>query len=342
MTAFRLVGWGAPPEFREVPVPSPQAGEVLVAMAAVGLCRTDLGLIAGSAGVWPDPPYTLGHENAGRVVGVGAGVTSVREGDGVLVTALQFCGTCDRCLRGRHSECRTAGKASPGLGTDGGLAPYMVSPERFLVPLGDLDPVGVAPLGDAAPTAYRAVAKALPLLVPGSRAVVIGIGALGSFAVQFLRLLSQTSVVAIDTDPRKLAGARELGASTTSIMGVGTTDEIRALAPHGVDVVLDFVGHDDTLALAAAVIGNGGLIVHAGIGGGRLSVGWESLPMNARYAVTAAWDMGDFPEILALVRSGALEIRSTEYSFDRAGDALRDLEAGTVDGRAVVVLDGAR
>ena len=151
----------------------------------------------------------------------------------------------------------------PGLGRDGGMAGYVRVPARHLVALGDLDPVAAAPLTDAALTPYHAISLARDRLTPDATVVAIGIGGLGHMGVQLLRATTGATIVAVDAEESRLEHAAQLGADRGVLAGAGAAEEIVALTGgRGADVVLDFVGADATLALAAApTIGSRGRIV---------------------------------------------------------------------------------
>ncbi len=193
-----------------MPVPEPGPGQVLVKVGGAGACHSDLHLME-----WPEGtmsfgvPFTLGHENAGWVEALGAGVEGLAEGEAVAVYGPWGCGRCRSCRLSAENYCERQaeiGAFGGGLGLDGGMAEYMLVPHpRLLLPLGDLDPRDAAPLSDAALTPYHAVKRSLDLLVPGSTAVVIGVGGLGHMAVQILRALSPARIVAVDTSADKLA-----------------------------------------------------------------------------------------------------------------------------------------
>jgi propanol-preferring alcohol dehydrogenase len=199
MTAYRLVEWGHAPEYVDVEVPRPGPAEVLMKMGAAGLCGSDLHLLAAPPGAFPfQTPFTLGHENAGWIADRGPGATRFEIGAAVLASSGSSCGRCEQCLQGWDNYCwetvnmqtRMMSMRVRGIGRDGGLAQYVVVPERELVPLGSLSVQRAAPLADAGATSYHAVRSVLPVLIAGSTAVVIGAGGLGSYAIQYLRLLS--------------------------------------------------------------------------------------------------------------------------------------------------------
>jgi alcohol dehydrogenase, propanol-preferring len=216
--AFQLVARQTPPELREVPVPEPGPGQILVKVGGAGACHSDLHLMNRPAPKRPIRlPFTLGHENAGWVEKLGPGATGFAPGDGVIVYGPWGCGNCKNCRMSMENYCENAGGTARGggLGYDGGMAPYLPIPStRFLVPLGTLDPREAAPLTDAALTSYHAVKRSLHLLGAGSTAVVIGAGGLGQMAIQLLRALSgATTIVAVDNSPDKLQTAKQLGAN---------------------------------------------------------------------------------------------------------------------------------
>jgi D-arabinose 1-dehydrogenase-like Zn-dependent alcohol dehydrogenase len=157
MLAYRLLQAQTPPEFQEVPEPHAGPGQVVVKVAGSGLCHTDFTVISRERSYWNNepPPFTLGHEIAGWVEEVGTGLTKSRRGDAVAVNpSWATCGRCHMCRSGEEKHClyQRAIRA-PGVGYDGGHAPYVLVPEaRFLVPIRDLDPVEAAPLTDAGVT----------------------------------------------------------------------------------------------------------------------------------------------------------------------------------------------
>ena len=339
MQAYRLIRWGTAPEYREVPVPDPGPGQVLIKVAGAGLCGSDLHILHSPPGLWPkEPPFTLGHENSGTIARLGAGITHVAEGDGVIVSGVGFCGTCDRCVGGRQNECRNMVMAGYGSGDDGGLAEYMLADVRHVVGLGSLDPVTAAPLSDAGATSYHAVKRQQSRLAPGSTAAVIGVGGLGSYAVQYLRLLTSARVVALDTVPHRLANALRLGAHETVVADENSAEALRAAAGGAVDVVFDFVGSTDSLTTAVSSIGCGGRVVIAGIGGGEVGVGWLTVPMNAHVINTMGFTPVDLMEAIDLAASGAVEVSATHFAFDRIADGIAAVADASVEGRAVVVL----
>ena len=311
MRALRLTSWHHEPELTEVPEPEPGPGAVLVRIGAAGACHSDLHLMHDfDGGMLPwGPPFTLGHENAGWVEALGPGVTGLEVGTPVAVYGPWGCGRCHRCVQGLENYCMRQGEIGPaggGLGLDGGMAPLMVVPHaRYLVPLGDLDPVAAAPLTDAGLTPYHAIKRSLALLVPGTTAVVIGAGGLGHMAVQILAALTPATIVVVDRDEHALQLARDVGAHVTVLSGDTAAGEIRAVTGGiGADLVLDLVGVDETLALAAAVTRPLAHLTLVGIGGGTLPVGFFTLPYEVSVASTYWGSIPELVEVLALGADG--------------------------------------
>jgi propanol-preferring alcohol dehydrogenase len=341
MRAYRLIAAGRA-EVVEVPRPAPGPGEVLLRVLAAGVCRTDLALLRGG-GDGLALPVTLGHEVVGEVVAVGEGVATAERGGVAAVYELLGCGRCGACARGRDNVCRDVVPGAIGITRDGGMADHVVAPARNLVPLGDVDPVHAAPLTDAGMTALHAVERARPLLERGATAVVVGIGGLGHLAVQFLRATSEVRVLAVDVDRTRLDFAAELGADDGVLTGPdAAAGVIAANGGRKVDVVLDFVGAQESLDLAAAVTGRGGAIVVTGGGGGSLSIsarmGAGGAPDREVAIVhTFGGTRDDLARALGLAESGRIHTHVEVFDLAAAGRVLADLDAGHVLGRAVLV-----
>lgn len=347
MEAVVFHAWQHEPEVRDVPAPVPGPGQVLVKVGGAGVCHSDLHIME-----WPDNPalagfrlpFVLGHEVAGWVAGVGAGVEGWSEGDPVAVLCMWGCGSCRQCAMGNDNYCEqldaSGQPAGGGIGFDGGMADYMVVPHpRFLVPLGEVDPVVAAPLTDAALTPYHAIKRSLPDLVPGSSTVVVGVGGLGHVAVQLLKALSATRVVAVDTAEDKLALARAGGADDTVRSGPDAAAQVRDLVgPAGARLVLDFVGVDETAALGASLLGRDSCLAIVGAAGGTLSfTPGLTIPYGSRAWAPLWGTAAELREVLALAATGAVSVEIERHPLSAAVDVYRKLRAGEVRGRAVLV-----
>ena len=288
--------------------PSPTSG-LVVDVVACGVCHTDLDLLDSEATL---TPRVLGHE----VVVAGPG------GEPCLVYASWGCRRCAHCRSGDEAMCPDV--IIEGVHANGGYAETLVIPDgSYLYPIGDLDPAVAAPLADAGATAYRAVRRAMP----ASRAVVIGVGGLGQFAIQWLRLLADCSVTAVDTAPEKLIRALELGADDA----LTPTAEIEP-SP----VVLDFVGTSESLELASSVVRRQGRIVIVGGGGGTIPVGMEEIPYETWVTTSIMGSRSDVTTVLDHARRGNVECHVEVLPLDDADAALQRLRAGAVTGRLVL------
>lgn len=347
MRALRLNSWKSEPQLEEVEQPTPEAGEVVIRVGGAGACHSDIHLMDEfESGMMPwDPPFTLGHENAGWVHELGRGVRGLEVGQPVAVYGPWGCGDCARCRVGVETYCENLAEApvpsgGGGLGLDGGMAEYMLVPNsRFLVPLPDgLEPPQAAALTDAGLTPYHAIRRSLGKLAPDSFALVIGVGGLGHLGVQILNAMTPATIIAVDTREASLDLAKEHGAMLTFQSGDDTTDEVRsATGGRGVDVVLDFVGATSTIALGVATARPMGDVTVVGIGGGNFEFSFFSLPYEVSLQTTYWGSRPELAEVLNLGARGLIDTKVTEYSLDDANQAYEDLKAGKIQGRAVVI-----
>jgi propanol-preferring alcohol dehydrogenase len=343
MLALQLTAWQSPAELREVEVPTPGPGEILIKVAGSGACHSDLHVMEWPAGALPYRlPFTLGHETAGWVEQAGPGVTAYTKGQAVMVYGPWGCGRCHACARGAENYCENAaelGAAGGGLGRDGGMAEYMLVPsERLLVPLGELDPRTAAPLADAALTPYHAIRRSRHLLLPHTAAVVIGVGGLGLMAVQLLTAIARSTVIAVDVDRAKLDLAHASGAEHGLTAGEDTAAEIRKLTGgSGAAFVLDCVGSDATMALAAAVAGVESDVAVVGLAGGTLPFRYGATAWETSVRIPYWGTRPELIEVIEMARSGALRPQVELFPLREAADVYRRLHDGQIAGRAVVL-----
>ena len=341
MRALVLPGWQHPPEFRDVPVPEPGPGEALVRVAGAGACHSDLHLMEFPPGAMPfDPPFVLGHEATGFVEALGPAAAGPEPGTPVAIYGPWGCGRCRTCRTGAENYCEHAAELrtlAPGIGHDGAMAEYVAVPARLLVPLGDLDPVLAAPLTDAALTPYHAIKRSLDLLVPGSTVVVIGAGGLGHLAVQLLRTLTPSRVVVVDVADEKRRQALELGADEALDPGDDVARRVHSRTDErGAELVLDLVGSDATLGLAASVARVRGHLTVVGIAGGTLPFSFLGLPYECGVATTYWGSYTELHEVLDLARDGRIRAEVERFPLANALDAYARMRAGTLAGRAVM------
>jgi len=313
--------------------------DVVVAVDGAGWCQTDNHIIEGQ---WADYvpqelPMTLGHENAGTVVATGEEVTLVSEGDQVICHPVQTCGTCRPCRQGETMYCEN--DAFNGLTTDGGFADELLTTERSVIPLPDgVDPVDIAPHADAGITAYHAAKKAVAELNPGDTAVVIGVGGLGHIGLQCVDAMSAADIVALDIKESARTLADDLGAHHT--IDPETQDvaaEIGAITDdRGAAQVLDFVGADETTALAPEITAAGG--DHHVIGyGGHVHEPAQAL-VNGEFSFVGniVGRYAELQELVALVDRGDVDLHTSRYDLGEINDVAAALERREIDGRAVI------
>jgi alcohol dehydrogenase, propanol-preferring len=341
MKAIRLTAWESPAQLVELPAPEPGPGEVLVRVAGAGLCHSDLHLMHWRAGTLPYAlPFTLGHEVAGTVAAVGPGADGPEPGTDVLVYGPWGCGRCEHCSLGAEHLCtgRRNGRGA-GLGRDGGLAELMVVPSpRLTVPLDGLDPVAAAPLADAGLTPFHAIRRALPLLRPGTGAIVIGVGGLGHVAVQLLKALTPVRVVAVDRRDDALEVAARAGADVAlRSAGLAAGELRRAAGRGGAALVLDCVGADETLALAAATVAAGGHVSVLGMAGGTFPMRFGAVPLETGVIFSNWGTRAELADVVALARDGAIELEIERVPLAGVPAAYERLAAGGGRGRIVAV-----
>ncbi len=342
MKAFQMVGWQQPPELREVDVPEPGPGEILVKVGGSGACHSDLHLMEWPGGMLPwEFPFTLGHEPAGWIEALGPGVEGFEVGEAVAVHGPWGCGSCRNCRVGLETLCdkgEELGYAGAGLGRDGGMAEYIVVPSaRHLVRLGELDPALAAPLGDAALTPYRAVKRFLHYLVPGSAAVVVGAGGLGHMAIQILKAVSPARVVAVDVSEAKLDLARELGADDVATPSAAEDVVRAATGGLGAELVLDIVGSTDSMSLGVRLLRRPGAFVLIGLALGSIPFNFFAIPYDAVLATSYWGTVSEFMEVVELAKAGKIHVEVERFPLEEAAEVYRKLKDGEIRGRAVVV-----
>jgi propanol-preferring alcohol dehydrogenase len=291
-----------------------------------------------------EPPFTLGHENAGWIAEIGAGVTRLKEGDAVAVYGPWGCGHCHSCQISMENYCENWTEIKGfggGLGLDGGMAEYMLVPAaRLLVPLGGLSPAKAAPLSDAALTPYHAIKRTLPHLRAGTTVVVLGVGGLGHMAIQLLRVLAPVHIVAADVDDKKLEQAKALGAD--DVVNNRNGDEaaeliLRITGPRGASLVLDCVGVQPTVGLGARLLGRNSVWTVVGLGGGHHDFHHGSTPYGSSLSIPYWGSRVELIEVIAMAREGRIHAETMEFPMEDAVGVYEKLKAGRITGRAVLL-----
>ena len=340
MKAVRLHGYHQNPQVDDVPEPVAKGPfDVVVRIGGAGVCRTDLHIMEGQweAAMAPALPYTIGHENAGWVHAVGSAVTNVAPGDTVILHPTPTCGLCAACRAGNDMHC--ANSTFPGLDSDGGMAEYLLTSARACVKLDpSTQPKDVAALADAGITAYHAVRKVVPLLYPGTTAVVIGAGGLGHIGIQCLAALTATNIIVVDRNPDALKLAATLGADDTVVADGKHVEAVKDLTNGtGADVVLDFVAEQGAENEGFAMTAPGGSYSVIGYGG-ELQVPTLDIISTERNVIgNIVGTYNELAELMVLAQAGRVTLHTKTYPLDAAVDALADLDAGKVRGRAILV-----
>lgn len=336
MRAVRFHGAGRPVTVEDVERPAPGPGQVLIDVAAAGVCGTELHFLDG---LLPPArtPITLGHEVAGVVAEVGEGVSDVAVGDRVAVHYFHACHECARCRAGDDHLC-DAPLGFLAFVTDGGFAESVVVPASAAVRVPDgVDLPTAATLCCSGTTALHAVD--VSGIRAGQSAVVYGTGGVGLALVQVLREAG-VRTIAVARNPQRLALARELGADTT--VDAATEDVAEAVRAAtggaGADVVFELVGTKETGAAALASLGKRGTLVYVGYSFDSVEISPLSLVVPEQRIVTSVGNRrSELVTALDLAAQGKLRTTLTEHPLDAAPSVLEDLRAGRVIGRAVLI-----
>lgn len=327
-------------KIEEVPTPRPGPGEVLVAIAANGLCHTDVTYYAAQI---PEKmriyPLILGHEAAGKVVALGDGVTGLAEGDSVLLPPVYGCGECESCAAGLDNLCKRSNML--GGTRHGAYAQYLTLPARYafkMNPKVDLTRACVA--ADAVATVYYAL-KERVAIQPGDKVAVFGAGGLGLAALNVAREMGAAKCYAVDVRDESLEAARRLGAETINAEGKEKIfKELKSLSGDGIRIALDCVGHGSTIAEAFGTVCRGGDVAVIGFTLDKVTLS-AGMFMGLQKRVGGSWGCPTrlFPEVVKLVEGGGIDfdtLVSRDYALADVEQAFRDLEAGSIVGRAVV------
>ena len=363
MKAAVLNAAGSPVVVEEIPVPRPRAEEVLLKVAACGLCHSDLHVAKGEL-KFPTP-CVLGHEISGTVAEVGPGVRGLQPGDPVVASFILPCGRCPSCSRGRDDLCETFFAMNRVKGTlydgetrlhradgtplamysMGGLAEYAVvtATDVFRLPPG-LPIAESCILGCAIMTAYGAVRHQAEVK-PGDTVAVIGAGGVGSNVVQIARLFGAAEVIAVDIRDDKLAEVQKLGATRGVNASKGDpVAQVQALTGgRGVDVAIEALGRPETVSNAFMMTRDGGRTVVIGLAPGTAAASIEvtrlvrrSIRLTGSYGCRVRTDM---PEIVSLAARGLIDVSksiSRRYRIDECAEAYQALNRGEIMGRAII------
>jgi NAD+-dependent secondary alcohol dehydrogenase Adh1 len=342
MRAVQVTGYHQNLELRELPDPEISSPlDVIVRVGGAGVCRTDLHIIEGQ---WADKsgvtlPYTIGHENAGWVHAVGDAVTNVAVGDKVIVHPLATCGLCRACRSGDDVHCTNS--VFPGIDTHGGYAEFLKTTARSVIKLDEsLEPADVAALADAGLTAYHAVAKAAKALRPGDVAVMIGAGGLGHIGIQVFKAISGATLVVLDRNAEALALAGELGADVVVQAkqdGSHVDEVLKLTGGAGAEAVIDFVGEGGATKQGIAMLRRAGNYYVVGYGEDIVVPTIDVISTEINFIGNLVGSYNDLADLMVLAAQGKVSLHTVKYPLEKFQDAIDDLDAGRIRGRAILV-----
>jgi NAD+-dependent secondary alcohol dehydrogenase Adh1 len=317
--------------------------DVIVRIGAAGLCRTDLHIQEGQ---WAEKsqvklPYTPGHENAGWIHEVGSAVTNVEVGDTVIVHPFITCGLCSPCRRGDDMHCVNG--SFPGINRDGGFADFLQTSARSVVKLApSLEPKDIAALADAGLTAIHAVKKAIPVLEPGTTAVVIGAGGLGHIGIQCLKAMTSATVVVVDPSEKALALAGEMGADqTVKVDGSKHVETVKEMTDgFGAEAIIDFVGEKGAIEDGIAMVRDGGFYYVIGYGENIDIPTIDVISREISFIGNLVGTYTDLEELMTLTAQGQVTLHTSTYPLDAINDAMADLDGGRLQGRGILIPAG--
>ena len=334
MKAAVVHAFKQPLRIEEVPVPAPGAGQILVKIAASGVCHTDLHAADGDWPVKPKPPFIPGHEGVGHVAAVGSGVSHVREGDRVGVPWLYTaCGHCRHCLGGWETLCES--QQNTGYSVNGGFAEYVIADANYVGHLpNNVSFIDIAPILCAGVTVYKAL-KATDTR-PGDWVVVSGIGGLGHMAVQYARAMG-LNVIAVDVDDAKLELAKTLGAS----LGVNARKSDPAAfvkkAGGGAQGVVVTAVSPKAFEQAMGMVARGGTVSLVGLPPGDFPLSIFNTVLNG---ITVRGSIVgtrlDLQEALGFAAEGKVKATIATDKLENINKVFARMHAGDIQGRIVI------
>lgn len=340
MKAAQLFEYNKPLRIVDVPEPKIEGPfDVIVKIGGAGVCGTDINIQRGLAKDSPPLPHTLGHENAGWIEDAGSVGASIglRKGDPVILHPYTSCGFCRACRDGNDMHCPNG--HFPGLDIHGGYAQFLKTSVRSVIRLADgTDPVPLGPCADAGITSYHAVKKVAYQLYPGSIAVVVGIGGLGHFAIQLLKVLTSAYVVGIARSTAKVDFAKELGADAA--FQAGNDGGLAAVRDYtkgkGADVVLDFVADKETPDTGVKMLKKGGTYCIIGEGGIVSDTTIDMIVRELNLIGSLVGTYNELNELMQLNQMGRIKITSKVYPMSDVVQVMQNLKDGKVLGRSVL------
>jgi len=329
----------------ERPKPSIQEpGDAIVRIVKTTICGTDLHILKGDVPTCK-PGTILGHEGVGIVDEIGAGVTAFKPGDRVLISCISSCGKCEYCRRGMYSQCLTGGWIL-GNTIDGTQAEYVRTPHAdtslYHVPAG-VDEEALVMLSDILPTGFEC-GVLNGKVAPGSTVAIVGAGPVGLAALLTAQFYSPAEIVMIDLDDKRLAIARQFGATHTINSADGKAAErVKKLTNgRGVDTAIEAVGVPATFELCTDIISPGGIVANAGVHGVKVDLHLERLWSQNIAITTRLVDTVSTPMLLKTVVGKRIEPRrliTHHFKLDQILDAYDTFSRAADTGALKVILE---
>jgi propanol-preferring alcohol dehydrogenase len=351
MLAARMHEYHKPLLLEQVQEAKNLSGEnVLVKVGGAGICRTDIQMIDGYFREYLnlELPCTPGHEIAGWVEDTGNLVPEnfVQKGDLVVVYGGQGCSVCSQCKGGNEQIC--ANGKWPGFGPEGGYSEFVLVPTyKYLIRIDketNLKPEDIAPLTDAGVTTYRAIRKVKHVVGPGKSIAIIGIGGLGSYAIQYAKILSAGStVLAFDRNDDKLELAKQNGADHVINIKNKKSEDIRAeinkaTGRNEVNAAIDVIGTEESIAMGFSMLATEGAYVSSGLIGKQIKIPLFPFVSREYQYYGSFWgNYNDLREVMELAKKGLIKHHVQKFSLSEANDALDLLREGKILGRGVLI-----
>jgi L-iditol 2-dehydrogenase len=297
-------------EMADFPVPRPGPGEVLVRVAACGICGSDVHGYDGSSGR-RIPPIVMGHEAAGTIAAVGGNVANLTENERVTFDSTISCGACEFCKRGELNLCNhreVMGVSCEDYRRAGAFAEYIVVPARIVYRLPPSISFPEAALLEAMAVAVHAVSLAES--VPKRTALVIGAGTIGLLCLQALRVAGCSQIFVADIDPSRLGLAKEFGATTVLSPELEFAEQVSDLTGgEGVDLVVEAVGRNETVGTAIDAVRKGGTVILVGNIAPEVTLPLQKVVTRQIRLQGSCASAGEYPRVIELMASGAINVK---------------------------------
>jgi L-iditol 2-dehydrogenase len=297
-------------ELANLPVPSPAPDEVLIRVAACGICGSDVHGYDGSSGR-RIPPLVMGHEAAGIVSAVGSSISSFAPGDRVTFDSTVYCGACPSCLRGDMNLCdsrQVLGVSCGDYRRAGAFAEFVAVPARILHRLPENLPFAEAAMLEAVAVAIHGVN--LAHITASDSVLVIGAGTIGILTLQAVRATGCKKVLVTDVDQDRLNLAKQLGATETRLSSENLQSQILQLTSNqGVDVALECVGRNETVAAGIDAARKGGTVVLVGNIAPNVNLPLQNVVTRQIRLQGSCASSGEYPRAIELLASGAIKVK---------------------------------